>query len=244
MKKKLIYIIDSVIVLMLMAFIIYRIYVVNTGVPILAYHSVLDNPSNDTDISIRKFTKQMEYIAKNKYDTLSLDEFFSWKNNKRKIKKSVVLTFDDGTSSFYNTVVPILKKYNLKATVFIIEGMIDKDGYMTKEELDKLKLEKNINVMYHGTNLHNMDLAYSNDYEIYNKDLKLGKDKYSYYAYPFGITNDNYKKALKNNNYKLAFLYQKSKWAVKNDQPYEIPRVPIYNSTNFIKFIIKITFKL
>ena len=84
MKKKLIYIIASVIVLMLMAFIIYRIYVVNTGVPILAYHSVLDNPSNDTDISIRKFTKQMEYIAKNKYDTLSLDEFFSWKNNKKK----------------------------------------------------------------------------------------------------------------------------------------------------------------
>ncbi len=215
------------------------------NVPILAYHDVLENPIKETDISITNFEAQMAYLAKHHYKTLSLDEFYDWKNGKELKGKKIVLTFDDGKESFYTTILPILEKYQLKAIVFVIQSAINEPGYLTEEMLSNLKKKNFIEVESHSFNLHGEDTAKANDYTIYNFDMQKNRENnYSYYAYPFGITNESYISALQDNNYKLGFLFSPSKWSSKKQENYKITRVPIYKNNSLWKFKAKVFFKI
>ena len=72
---------------------------------------------NDMEI----FEQQMQYLYDNGYETLSSDEFYCWYKKECEFsKKTVLLTFDDGDAELYYNVLPILQKFNFKATAFII----------------------------------------------------------------------------------------------------------------------------
>ncbi len=88
-----------------------------TGVPILLYHSISNNPSR---LAVRplEFRRQMAYLAQAGYEAIFPDEV------KKALaapgrKKYVVLTFDDGLLDNLTTAEPILTEYNFRATVFI-----------------------------------------------------------------------------------------------------------------------------
>jgi len=76
----------------------------------------------------KAFDKQVGYLTK-KYNIISIDEAIN------KIKKNsiqgneIVITFDDGYKNNYTEAFPILKKYNKKATIFLISSRIDSDKY-------------------------------------------------------------------------------------------------------------------
>lgn len=56
--------------------------------------------------------------------------------------KPVVLTFDDGYEDFYWNALPILKKYNVKATLYVIANFIGRRGlppYLTIKELEEIR---------------------------------------------------------------------------------------------------------
>lgn len=56
--------------------------------------------------------------------------------------KPVVLTFDDGYEDFYWNALPILKKYHVKATIYIITNFIGRRGnppYLTVKELEEIR---------------------------------------------------------------------------------------------------------
>lgn len=241
MKK--IIILVSIIITLLFSYLIY-IYINN--VPILAYHAVLENPINETDVSIENFEKQMNYIAKHNYKTLSLDEYYEWKKGKKITGKKIVITFDDGNESFYKNALPILTKYNLKAVNFVIQSSIDKEENMSTYQINDIKENyPNIEIQSHSYDLHQEQSAKSNDYNIYNEDILKNKENdYKYYAYPFGISTENYQKALINNNYKLAFLYSPSKWSNRKQEDFQITRVPIYKSNSLLKFKLKLMLKI
>lgn len=244
MKKKLIIFCILLIIIILSIF-IYINLSFNPNIPVLAYHDVLKNPTNETDVDIDNFKKQMKYLYKHNYKTLSLNEFYDWKNGKKIKGKKILLTFDDGNESFYTKVLPILEKYNFKATIFVIGSAIDAKGYLsTNQIIDLNKNHKNIDVESHSYNLHIEEAARSNNYDIYNNDMKINsKNNYKYYAYPFGIRNDNYIKALKDNNYKMAFIYSPSKWTNRKQNNYIVTRVPIYKNNSLFKFKIKVSVK-
>lgn len=79
---------------------------------------------NWLSVSIDHFENFCKYLVKNNYETIFLDE---WYENKKKsiFKKHVVLTFDDGYLDNWVYAYPILKKYNLKGTIFINPEFID-----------------------------------------------------------------------------------------------------------------------
>lgn len=232
--------------LLIVGYICYITILFNQNIPILAYHDVLENPVEETDVSIEAFEKQMKYLYKHHYKTLSLEEYYKWKKGEKIPGKKVVLTFDDGKESFYTTIVPILEKYHFKAVNFVIQNAIDVDGYMTSKQIEDLKQNyHNIEIQSHSYYLHDEKLAKSNNFDIYNEDIKLYQDKnYKYYAYPFGITYENYQNALKENGYKLAFLYSPSKWSNKKQDDYLVTRVPIYKSNSLFKFKLKVLLKI
>ncbi|MCF6775617.1 polysaccharide deacetylase family protein [Thiotrichales bacterium 19X7-9] len=95
------------------------------SVPVLMYHHVLEQ-SGFICSSIEEFDQQMAYLVANKYKTLTIDEFYQYKKGKLKLpKKSVLITFDDGWRNNFVYAYPILKKYGLKATLFVVTGWIE-----------------------------------------------------------------------------------------------------------------------
>ncbi|MCK4648209.1 polysaccharide deacetylase family protein [bacterium] len=92
------------------------------SIPVLMYHHV--NKLEDSfTISPDDFQTQMEYLVRKKYQTLFLDELIdSLKEGKD--KRRVAITFDDGYLDNWVYAYPILKKYNLKATIFLITSRI------------------------------------------------------------------------------------------------------------------------
>lgn len=55
-----------------------------------------------------------------------------------KEKYDIRFTFDDGGSSFYTLIAPILEKYNFKGYYFISSDFINKKGFLTDNQLQKL----------------------------------------------------------------------------------------------------------
>ncbi len=82
-------------------------------IPVFVFHTV--KPA--------EFENQLKYISENGYTTLSVNEYYKSINEGKIKSNSILLTFDDGRSSFWRVAFPLLKKYNLKATVFVIPGI-------------------------------------------------------------------------------------------------------------------------
>lgn len=87
-------------------------------------------------------------------------------------KHNLVFTFDDGGSSFYNVIAPVLEKYKIKGVFFIATSCIGKPGFLTAEQIiDLFKRGHTI-----GSHSHSHKrLSELSDTEIYN-EWKKSKD--------------------------------------------------------------------
>ncbi|MHB8984666.1 MAG: polysaccharide deacetylase family protein [Eubacteriales bacterium] len=101
-----------------------------SGIPILMYHKI--NPDPETgNLGLRVppevFDRQMQYLYSQGYHTVSLGDVREYMTGERILPpKSVVITFDDGYRDNYTFALPILEKYNFKATFFVVTGTVGK----------------------------------------------------------------------------------------------------------------------
>jgi len=95
-------------------------------VPVMVYHEIIQDEGTPGEFLIRldDFEEQMKYLAKERYHTLDLDELLGFLEGKDTPEKSVVLTFDDGWRSAL-WAVPILERYQFKASFWIITGAMN-----------------------------------------------------------------------------------------------------------------------
>jgi len=76
-------------------------------------------------IEPESFEEQLHHLVANGYGTLSCDEFCDVLRGARPGDgRSVLLTIDDGRRSVWTFAYPLLKKYGLRATVFLIPGFV------------------------------------------------------------------------------------------------------------------------
>ena len=69
--------------------------------------------------------RQLQFLAGNGYRTLDADELALVLRRKRSCpERSVVLTFDDGTSTLSSVAYPLLRRYGLRAVAFVIAGLV------------------------------------------------------------------------------------------------------------------------
>ncbi|MCJ7443531.1 MAG: polysaccharide deacetylase family protein [Methanotrichaceae archaeon] len=93
---------------------------------ILIYHGVGQNQENWMHPSINEkiFETQINYI-KRRYKVISLKSLVSLNQEKKPLpKKAAIITFDDGYKNIYKYAYPILRKYNIPATIFLTTGVI------------------------------------------------------------------------------------------------------------------------
>ena len=86
--------------------------------PILMYHNITPNSeeSFELTLSIQKFEDQLKYLKDHNFTSVFVSEL---ENIDIISRKYVVLTFDDVTQNQMLHALPILKKYDMKATFFI-----------------------------------------------------------------------------------------------------------------------------
>lgn len=205
------------------------------GIPILYYHAVNDNISGIEElfVSPAEFEKQMEYLKQSSYNVITLDELDRVKN----IENPIIITFDDGYEDNYTYAYPILKKYNYKATIYLITDAIDKKLYLkTNQILEMLGI---INFQSHTithpilTHLKNEDL----EHELKNsKDSieALTSEKVTSMAYPEGYYNQKVIEHTKK-YYKYAVI-SGGGMHYESDGNYEIRRIYIPRELNIEGF--------
>ena len=90
-------------------------------IPILMYHHFADDDSPGTIISAANFEKQLKILSDEGYTAISFQELCNFVYDGAGLpERPFIITIDDGYLSVYETAFPILSKYDMKATVFII----------------------------------------------------------------------------------------------------------------------------
>ncbi|UOK41202.1 MULTISPECIES: polysaccharide deacetylase family protein [Flavobacterium] len=229
-----------------------------TRLPILMYHNVSEEEkkSRGLIISAAKLESQFRYLTENKYISYHLSEL---ETKSQLPKKSIIITFDDVTENQLIYAVPLLKKYNLKATFFVPFAYVDKtdmwnDGsekIMSYEQLRNLPeiIELGLHSYAHKKYDSLSELEINNDFEkcfkcIEEHNLKV----YSAVAYPYGNfpkkepEKSKFKTNLKQNDIKMGLRIGNkiNKFPFKN--PFEIMRIDVKGEDSLLKFKLKLRF--
>ena len=217
-------------------------------IPVLTYHSLKDGESESMNLNIEEFEKQMNFLAMFHYHTLTMGEVDCFLDGTCDIpKKSVLITFDDGWKNNLTMAFPILKKYNLNATLFYIGNNYDghNPNFLDSNDLKIIEEEyPNIEVASHTYDLHIED-AYTLSKEELKSDMEKMKKVVSspYIAYPYGHHSKNYHDALEEEGYRLAFTFgpdKEHRKLSKSDNKYELPRLNMSDGMPFWKFVLRL----
>ncbi len=188
-------------------------------IPILLYHDLesIDCPNEksnlaakETVVDIDNFESQIRYLAENNYETISINDFFQYIDNKqeKKLAGKIIITFDDGHYSNYKLAFPILVKYGFKATFFITTNWINQQFHLTNEQIREMA-GNGMEICSHGLT-HNF-LSEMNAEEIkfeFSESKKIleyiTKQPVNYIAFPGGHYNSKVLSLLKVSGYKGA----------------------------------------
>ena len=221
-------------------------------IPVLAYHKI-DLPTADVRIrgaftAPKRFETQIAYLNRKGYSFLTATDLANYYiENGRWPERSLCLTFDDGWKDNFTHAFPILKKYGVKATIFLVPSCIGlttdqvtAEGEGEREHMSVSDIremaEFGIEFGSHSMNHKLFDRITETDIDdevsgskAFIEDL-LQRDCKTF-AYPAGFFNDHAKSAIKNAGYIAAFS------TVYGSQDhvdlYELNRTEILRRDNF-----------
>lgn len=222
-----------------------------TKIPVLTFHRIVSDkdkkeiyPNNQWVGSAKVFESMMKYLHDNGYETISTEDFYEWYIGNREYgKKTVLITFDDGFYEDYYIVYPILKKYNIKATSFVVGSRIKettekydphKTRFMGMDAINEIRTDyPNYEIQSHTYNMHyyvkgKKHRIKTMTYEELVEDTELNsKFGFTTLAYPYGDNNKMIRKVLEEKGYLLAFRFTPSEYATRDSERYAIPRIKI-----------------
>lgn len=130
-------------------------------VAVLMYHHIHDQDTSSSTITGKLFREQLQFLRDKGYHFITLNEFRQYMQGSSVPANSVLVTFDDGYQSFYNSAYPTLRELLIPAVNFIITGDMENPTagnipYMTQENIAKMTHETNfIDAQCHTNALHN-----------------------------------------------------------------------------------------
>lgn len=217
--------------------------VVPKGVPVLMYHKVGEDKDNDAVIREDLFRAQMEYLKKNDYHPITLDELADYLEKGTPLPvRPVVLTFDDGYKDTYTIVYPLLKKLGFVGTVFVNPG--DIGTRLTWQELEEMK-KGGMMIASHGYDHVEMNtLTDKGQKENLEKAQKALKEKLDidnkWFCYPYGEHNAFSKAELKRQGFRGA-VKMNGGWAHAGEDLYAINRLWVGNAVTLEHFAERVS---
>lgn len=124
-------------------------------VPVFMYHAVGDDCWGEESLFVRpaELEAQLQYLQENGYETI----FFEDLSHIEQYEKPVILTFDDGYDDNYTLLLPLLEKYQMKATIFMIGRDIGGNHKLTQEQVLALTRSGLVSIQSHGWSHHEME---------------------------------------------------------------------------------------
>ena len=203
------------------------------------YDKSKDSGKDGNWIEISNFEEQMKYLAENDFYFPTWEQVENYIDGKQELpEKSIVITVDDGDPSFFELAVPIIQKYKIPTTSFVITYWY---GNRANDKQDYVSYQSHSYDMHKaGSNGKGVMLSW--DYDKIKDDILLSRDVLggaNIFCYPFGQYNDLDIKVLKENGYRLAFTTKGGK-VKKGSSKYELPRVRISGNTGIEEFKKKV----
>ena len=219
------------------------------GISVLMYHYFYDSKKGETGkdnnwMEISSFEEQVKYLVENNYYFPSWSELADFVSGKITLpKKSIIITIDDGHKSLFEKAIPIIEKYNAKATAFIITSK------NAGTKFTKYKSE-NMNFQSHTHNMHRGGCSggHGGIFRCINYNEGLNDLKKSIeilgsadaLAYPYGDCTDNVLKITKSEGFKVAFTTKYGK-VYKGMDKLQLPRVRMSKGITLKGFINSIS---
>ena len=213
------------------------------GIISLMYHRFEENKYPSTNIRINDFIRHLEIIKDNKIQFINPKNFQEELINNK--KRKMLLTIDDGFSSFYNNAWPILKERKIPFILFVNTREVGSSNYMSWNEIKEISKENFVEI---GNHSHSHEYLVDESDEIITEDIKMSIDIFNeklgknseFFSYPFGEYSVNFKNIIKSFGFKYAFG-QHSGVIDKTKDYYELPRFPINEKYGEIKRFTSLT---
>ena len=226
--------------------------------PVIAYHHIQEDVAGaDIDsipyiVTVAAFEKQMKYLYDNNYHAITPDELTDFLYNGKALpRKSVFIQFDDGYYSNIALAYPILQKYGLKATVFLITAetaiTTAPTGRGELSYISKSDMTGASDVFTYSSHTHSLH-EFAGDSTLFLMasraeildDLRQSFeiiDNHTIMSYPHGQYNDEKIEMIKEAGIKAAFTTKRG-YVTKSADPYKLSRFSVFNKTSFAGFVI------
>lgn len=219
------------------------------SVPVLMYHRV-DHLSEkeerspllrDLTVSPADFEQQVRFLVDNGYSVLLASEVEKAVMEGRELpEKAVSITLDDGYKDNFEQAFPILAKYRVPATVFLVTNNFGRPDRLSWD--DVLQMKKEAGFGYGSHSVHHYDLTTLGqkelDYELVESkrliEFKV-QDPVTSIAYPAGSYNEFVKARARAAGY-VAGWKKGGGFVTPSEDMLMLPRVRVSGRTDFETF--------
>ena len=208
------------------------------GVPILVYHRVSDTDTNPTTLKVADFDAQLKYLADNGYHVIAPDDLLdAWESGKTLPSDPIVLTFDDGHEDIYKNVFPLLQKYNMRATVFIVTDHIGMKDYLNWDLVRALQAGGFMDFESHTMSYKNLTTLRGDKLwnEIYGSKQAIEwalKKPAKFISYPEGKYTVDAEETSKECKFRAGFIEDYG-LAMNDSNRYVLTRIPVLGSNSY-----------
>ncbi len=231
---------------------------------ILMYHMISSHKDgakfNKLRVTPENFEEQIKYLSEQGWHSFTVTELIEQGDNLP--KKSIAITLDDGYEDNFTTALPILKKYNFKATLYLVVDRFNNDwsihrkrsnltgelkrevkisNRQVKEMLQSKLIEIGAHSMTHK-NFHKLTLDKTKE-EIEKSKIEIEKKfdtECKSFAYPFGFYKDNDWKLVQKLGFSSAVTTDKGISNFKEANKFLLNRITISGTDNFLAFSLKL----
>ena len=182
-------------------------------VPILMYHYFNPQADGRDPLLMRPdtFERQMAFLKRHGYNVVPLQSLASMiRENKKIPPRTIAITIDDGYKSVFTYAFPILKKYRLPATAFVIVKEVRRPDHLSWEDMKEMRDSGLIAIGSHCLGAEPLVNIRSRDAlkkEIFDSkriiEEKLGC-KVEAFSYPEGMFDPGIRKLVIEAGYKVA----------------------------------------
>lgn len=215
------------------------------SIPVLMYHRIDFTAGNDSavtkdlTVSLSNFKAQMGYLRDNGYTFVSASNIVDAVAMHESLPvKAVSITIDDGYSDNFTNAFPILQKYGILATIFLVTGDMGASGHLTWQEVMKMH---NAGIDFEPHTVTHPDLRTLSDDRLMKEltgSMESVKSKslpVTTMAYPSGDYDDRVIRAVKSAGY-LGAWAKSGRFVHPSDDLYHLPRIRVRGSTSLAQF--------
>ncbi len=210
--------------------------------PVLMYHNVtrdtsLVNADALVHITPETLEEHFKELKNAGYNTVSLDEYYKFRTGSGDLPENpVIITFDDGYMSNYEYAYPLLKKYNMKAVIFIIAsrvGATDTEfSHFSWQQAREMEQSGLVEIESHSYSHPDFSkLSFSNTVlemrlARYTIETNMNK-KCRFFAYPYGKMNYESTSVAQKAGYDMVFVGRNINAMTENENLFEFPRYTV-----------------